>query len=171
MFDSLKTYIEAPELDAVVEELDSEWQKVISELSKKAGAQDRQAKLSPKYDQKDRLNVIYALIEESQSRMIARRETKVGKTKAWFHKVAESVNSHKYLFDLLPHGDKYTTLLVGALTATIKVRLENTHGDSNTEMQISGLGHIQETCSTGSRLLRWSLRPSQRSCSSSLART
>ncbi|KAF1352516.1 hypothetical protein BDV97DRAFT_412340 [Delphinella strobiligena] len=105
---NLKTCIEAPELDAVVEELDNEWRKVISELSKKAGVQDRQAKLSPKYDQKDRLNVIYALIEESQSRMVARRETRVGKIKAWFHKVAESLNSHKYLFDLLPSGDKYT---------------------------------------------------------------
>jgi hypothetical protein len=40
----------------------------------------------------------------------------------WFHKVASRIYDHEYLLEMLPKGDKYTSILTGGLLACVKVR-------------------------------------------------
>ena len=49
------------------------------------------------------------------------QDTALGKVKSLFSKSAQSLDNHNYLFDLLPSGDKYTSVFTGAFSAVVKV--------------------------------------------------
>lgn len=62
------------------------------------------------------------LVKEAEKEFEAKlRDTKRGRAKSWFFNFARRVNNHKYLLDMLPLGDKYTSVLTGGFTACIKV--------------------------------------------------
>ena len=49
-------------------------------------------------------------------------KTKAGRMKALFGKVAGSLKKHRDLFAVLPSGEKYICLLIGSVSAIVKVR-------------------------------------------------
>ena len=53
---------------------------------------------------------------------IHREETKTGRAKKLFTKVAQSLFKYKDLFDIVPSGDKYVSLVAGSISAIIKVK-------------------------------------------------
>jgi hypothetical protein len=87
-----------------------------------------QKKLCPSHklkqqNEKPSVAVVLKSVQEAQASWQKHREqTKAGKAKMVFEWVAQSLNNHNYLFDLMPKGDKYTSILVGAFSAVVKVR-------------------------------------------------
>ena len=50
-----------------------------------------------------------------------REKTKAGRMKKLFSKVAVNLHKHKELFEMIPSGDKYISLIAGSISAIIKV--------------------------------------------------
>lgn len=50
-----------------------------------------------------------------------RKQGRIGKTKTLFHKFCGTLDSHSSLIKLLPDGNEYVSVFIGALNAIIKV--------------------------------------------------
>lgn len=72
------------------------------------------------------MSVLRRSIQKAQGQIEANQDTKFGKVKSFFTKSAQSLDNHNYLFDLLPSGDKYTSVFTGAFSAVVKVRFLST---------------------------------------------
>lgn len=94
------------------------WKKAIEDLIEKRGDDSKDLAKLIKNPTPERLE---AVVRRAQNELEAKTHTKVGRVKGWFGKVAGRINNHKYLLDMLPSGDKYTSVLIGGLTACIKV--------------------------------------------------
>jgi DNA topoisomerase VI subunit B len=109
-------------LEKVTDELEDSWKKVAKELNKEEHTRDISRRNT---DEKPDINKLAKLMKDAQKKITDKRETKMGKAKEWFHRVVGTLNSHTWLFDILPSNDKYFSVLVGALTACIKVGVES----------------------------------------------
>ncbi|KAJ8121203.1 hypothetical protein ONZ43_g2285 [Nemania bipapillata] len=69
--------------------------------------------LGPAGDQVPTITTLWAAIEQAQSQWAKRSETGFGKAKAQLFSFMETLDSHKYLFSIIPNGDKYTSLITG----------------------------------------------------------
>ncbi|OAA35948.1 hypothetical protein NOR_07756 [Metarhizium rileyi] len=49
-----------------------------------------------------------------------KREKGFGKAKSQFFSFLDTMEAHKYLFSVIPNGDKYTSLLTGIVTSVVK---------------------------------------------------
>jgi hypothetical protein len=68
------------------------------------------------------INVVRLAIQEAETQMQQKSHSKVGKVKSFFSKSTQSLDNYNYLFDLLPSGDKYTSVFVGAFSTIVKVQ-------------------------------------------------
>lgn len=78
-------------------------------------------KLKLSDDAKPNMNTVRVAIQQAQVKIQRNQESKIGRTKAFFGSSFEVLNEYNYLFDMLPTGDKYTSVFTGALTAIVKV--------------------------------------------------
>jgi hypothetical protein len=69
------------------------------------------------------INGLRRAIQKAQGQIQSSQDTKFGKVKSLFTKSAQVLDNHNYLFDLLPNGDKYTSVLTGAFSTVVKVRV------------------------------------------------
>ena len=77
------------------------------------------------------INVARVAIESAQAQIQKNQDSKIGKVKAFFGKSAQVLDDYNYLFDLLPTGDKYTSVFTGALTAIVKVCYSSSQAGHN----------------------------------------
>ncbi|PYH66433.1 uncharacterized protein BO88DRAFT_456285 [Aspergillus vadensis CBS 113365] len=113
---------ESDELKEITKELEEMWKKAIKDLIEKRGDDNNDLAKLINDPTPERLE---AVVRTAQSELEAKTHTKVGRAKGWFVKVAGRINNHKYLLDMLPSGDRYTSVLIGGLTACIKATLEH----------------------------------------------
>lgn len=71
-------------------------------------------------DSKPDLSVVQSLLTEAQVRFKRSQKGKTGRAKHWFRSFFTILGEHNYLFDLLPTGDKYTSVVTGSFTAIVK---------------------------------------------------
>ncbi|KAI1123361.1 hypothetical protein F5Y10DRAFT_270159 [Nemania abortiva] len=69
--------------------------------------------LGPAGDQVPTITTLWAAIDQAQSQWVKKSETGFGKAKAQLFSFLETLDSHKYLFSIIPNGDKYTSLITG----------------------------------------------------------
>lgn len=67
------------------------------------------------------MNVARLAIQKAQAQIQKNQSSTFGKVKAFFSTSAQVLDNHNYLFDLLPSGDKYTSVFTGALSSIVKV--------------------------------------------------
>ncbi|KAL3261639.1 hypothetical protein ABHI18_003568 [Aspergillus niger] len=115
-------FAESDELKCITKELEGTWKKAIEDLIKKRGDDSNNLAELINDPTPERLE---AIVRTAQNEMEAKTHTKGGRVKGWFSKVAGRIDNHKYLLDMLPSGDKYTSVLIGGLTACIKATLEH----------------------------------------------
>lgn len=112
---------EVSKLDVVCKELDASWKDVVKKLKGETpSTKIDHGKPEDNHGRPD-MAQLFQLVEQARSKLDAKRDTKTGKVRAWFYKVATSVDGCSYLFDMLPTGDKYTSVLIGGVMACIKV--------------------------------------------------
>ncbi|RAK92303.1 hypothetical protein BO79DRAFT_277072 [Aspergillus costaricaensis CBS 115574] len=115
-------FAESDELKEITKELEEMWKKAIEDLIEKRGDDSKDLAKLINDPTPERLE---AIVRRAQNELEAKTHTKVGRVKGWINKVAGRINNHKYLLDMLPSGDKYTSVLIGGLTACIKATLEH----------------------------------------------
>ena len=65
-------------------------------------------------------DVYKAVTEASEQLKTDREESKIGRLKNRFNKLCSTLNSHKDMFDIVPDGDKYVSILAGSFSALVK---------------------------------------------------
>lgn len=105
-------------------ELEKSWEQVLQEIAKKDGKKKHQQNQPNQSNDNPKPNIetVLKLVAGAQNKLEEKHRTKTGKVKGWFRGLGQSFSNHSYLFDLLPTGDKYTSVLVGSFTALVKVR-------------------------------------------------
>ncbi|ESZ91572.1 hypothetical protein SBOR_8042 [Sclerotinia borealis F-4128] len=83
-------------------------------------------------NQKPDMNVARLAIQKAQAQIQKNQSSKFGKVKAFFRTSAQVLDSHNYLFDLLPSGEKYTSVFTGAFSSIVKATI--THDDIASEL-------------------------------------
>ncbi|KAK8052307.1 hypothetical protein PG993_003692 [Apiospora rasikravindrae] len=113
---------EAPESDPDVEVLQSE-AKAASELwrSLKLDVGD----FGGSGDQVPSVQTLWAAVHDAQAQWTKRNEKGFGKARAQFFSFLETMDSHKYLFSVIPNGDKYTSLITGIVTTVVKASVNH----------------------------------------------
>ncbi|KAK8124348.1 uncharacterized protein PG998_000107 [Apiospora kogelbergensis] len=105
-------FLEITDLDEVCNSLQQDWDKVVK-LIPEEERQDMPTKPS--------IRSLIGMFDAARQKLEDKQRTKSGKVRGWFRDVARTVHRHEYLLKLLPDGDKYTSVLVGAFTALIQV--------------------------------------------------
>jgi hypothetical protein len=72
-------------------------------------------------NQKPDMNITRLALQNARAQIQKNQDSKIGKIKAFFSKSAQVLNDHNYLFELLPTGDKHTSVFTGAFSAIVKV--------------------------------------------------
>lgn len=67
------------------------------------------------------MQTLSAAVNDAQSEWAKRNESGFGKAKSQFFSFLETMDSHKYLFSVIPNGEKYTSLITGIVTSVVKV--------------------------------------------------
>ncbi|KAI9655728.1 MAG: hypothetical protein M1821_005163 [Bathelium mastoideum] len=65
-------------------------------------------------------DVLSAVTEAADQIKTDREQSKLGRWKGRFNKLCSTLNNHKDMFDCVPDGDKYVSLLAGSLSSIIK---------------------------------------------------
>lgn len=88
----------------------------------------------PLQDKSPSLLTLLEAIELAQrSWQAAREETKFGRVKSIFAKVARSMEDHSQILKVLPYTDEYVSLIIGSMTCIVKV----SHGRERTRIHIN----------------------------------
>ncbi|KAK8060846.1 hypothetical protein PG996_010776 [Apiospora saccharicola] len=109
---------EVPEGDPDVEVLQAE-AKAASEIWRKLKLDI--GDLGGSGDQVPSVQTLLAAVQGAQAQWTKKSEKGFGKAKAQFFSFLETMDSHKYLFSVIPNGDKYTSLITGIITTVVKV--------------------------------------------------
>ena len=67
------------------------------------------------------LSTLWKVAHDAESEWAKKRDKGFGKAKARLFTFLDTMDAHKYLFSIIPNGDKYTSLLTGSLTSIVKV--------------------------------------------------
>ncbi|OJD40344.1 phytanoyl-dioxygenase family protein [Diplodia corticola] len=110
---SIDVFEEVVQLQDVSERLEKSWLDFQATLSRKEPSHQNK---HPKPD----IGVLAALVRVAREKREKNQQTTGGKAKALFVRVVQSMNEHKYLFNLLPSGDRYVSILTGTLTVVVK---------------------------------------------------
>lgn len=66
------------------------------------------------------LSTLWKVAHDAESEWAKKRDKGFGKAKARLFTFLDTMDAHKYLFSIIPNGDKYTSLLTGSLTSIVK---------------------------------------------------
>ncbi|GIC89799.1 uncharacterized protein Aud_006227 [Aspergillus udagawae] len=113
---------ELNDLNDITKELEDTWKDAIKEVMKKRKGHSEDLAELIKDPTADKLK---GLVRAVQDELEAKKQSKGGRVKEWFRKVAARISNHQYLLEMLPSGDKYTSILIGGLTACINATLEH----------------------------------------------
>ncbi|CAG8980773.1 hypothetical protein HYALB_00012873 [Hymenoscyphus albidus] len=102
------------ELESKSEEVKLHWHKFQSKL--KLSEVDK-IKTTSEPD----MSVLRDAIKEAESQLQQKKESNLGKTKTFLNRSVSCLDKYHHLFDLLPTGDKYTSIFTGSLTAIVKI--------------------------------------------------
>ncbi|KAI1741309.1 hypothetical protein F4680DRAFT_416368 [Xylaria scruposa] len=81
--------------------------------------------LEPFRDQVPTINTLWAAIDQAQRQWIKKSESGFGKAKTQLRSFFETMDSHRYLFSIIPNGDKYTSLITGVITSIVKASVNH----------------------------------------------
>jgi hypothetical protein len=103
-------------LDFLATKLDDAWKSIIkkTQQNEKTTSIARRRELIPS---KENFN---SIVKECLTKLQNKDKDKWAKTRNWFRKTASTINNHNYLFELIPAGDKYTSIITGSFTALVK---------------------------------------------------
>jgi outer membrane protein TolC len=73
-------------------------------------------------NEKPDMNIARLAIQKAQAQILKNKGSTFGRVKALFTTSAQVLDNHNYLFDLLPNGDKYTSVFTGTFSSIVKVR-------------------------------------------------
>ncbi|KAI1746506.1 hypothetical protein F4782DRAFT_524269 [Xylaria castorea] len=79
----------------------------------------------PSGDQVPTVTTLWAAIDQAQRQWIKRSESWFGKAKTQLFSFLETMDSHNYLFSIIPNGDKYTSLITGVITSIVKASVNH----------------------------------------------
>jgi hypothetical protein len=113
---------ELNDLNDITKELEDTWKDAIKEVMKKRKGHSEDLAELIKNPTADKLK---GLVRTVQDELEAKKQSKGGRVKEWFRKVAARISNHQYLLEMLPSGDKYTSILIGGLTACINVSAQS----------------------------------------------
>ncbi|CZR56709.1 uncharacterized protein PAC_06598 [Phialocephala subalpina] len=66
------------------------------------------------------VETLWETVHEAQGKWDTKKEKGFGKAKAQFFSFLETMDNHKFLFSVIPNGDKYTSLLTGVVSSIVK---------------------------------------------------
>ncbi|KAK2758236.1 hypothetical protein FQN54_004080 [Arachnomyces sp. PD_36] len=108
------------ELVKVADKLEVSWKDVIKDLNTNKRTKD----LNINELENPSVDKLLELVKKAEGEIEAKlRDTKRGRVKSWFFTFSRRINNHKFLLDMLPVGDKYTSVLTGGFTACIKAAM------------------------------------------------
>lgn len=87
-------------------------------------------------DEPPSLNILWKAAHDAGSKWEKKREKGFGRAKACLFSFLDTMDAHKYLFSVVPNGDKYTSLLTGSLTSIVKVRRHSSLNDIATRCYV-----------------------------------
>ncbi|KAF7886496.1 uncharacterized protein EAF01_011174 [Botrytis porri] len=70
-------------------------------------------------------DILLLTIQLQQDILQKKQESKGAKVKTFLKRTVQSLENHKYLFALLPSGDRYTSVFTGAFSALVKASVTN----------------------------------------------
>ncbi|KAI0454811.1 hypothetical protein F5B21DRAFT_474335 [Xylaria acuta] len=76
-------------------------------------------------DQIPTITTLWAAVNQAQSRWVNKSESGFGKAKTQLFSFLETMDSHRYLFSIIPNGDKYTSLITGVITSIVKASVNH----------------------------------------------
>ncbi|KAK8867395.1 hypothetical protein PGQ11_005973 [Apiospora arundinis] len=76
-------------------------------------------------DQVPSVQTLWAAVNDAQSEWAKKKESGFGKAKSQFFSFLETMDSHKYLFSVIPNGEKYTSLITGIVTSVVKASVNH----------------------------------------------
>lgn len=151
------------QLDEVTEELEKLWKVVLKELDKGTTKRHISGQQSQPHDEKPSMDKLRELMEEARKKFADKQDTKLGRAKAWFRSVAQTLHDHAYIGNIFPTNDRYTSVLIGAFTACIKVCTEVLYFRNKPSLtqrriaQMTGIDGPRKDCGEDIRLPRKAL--------------
>ncbi|KAK6853957.1 hypothetical protein PG995_010769 [Apiospora arundinis] len=76
-------------------------------------------------DQVPSVQTLSAAVIDAQNQWTKKNESGFGKAKSQFFSFLETMDSHKYLFSVIPNGEKYTSLITGIVTSVVKASVNH----------------------------------------------
>ncbi|XDG07409.1 hypothetical protein ABKA04_007024 [Annulohypoxylon sp. FPYF3050] len=81
--------------------------------------------LAGRGDQIPTVETLWAAVRQAQTQWEKKREKGFGRAKAHLFSFLETMDEHKYLFSIIPNGDKYTSLITGVVTSIVKASVNH----------------------------------------------
>ena len=67
------------------------------------------------------IETLQKAVQNSQNDWTERKESGFGKVKMKIENFLNTMNDHSYLFNVIPSGDKYVSLITGVISSVVKV--------------------------------------------------
>ncbi|KAI1408084.1 hypothetical protein F5Y13DRAFT_114612 [Hypoxylon sp. FL1857] len=86
------------------------------------------------------IETLWTAVHQAQIRWDEKNGKGFGRAKAHFSSFLETMEAHKYLFSIIPNGEKYTSLITGVITSIVKASVNHdsiTEGFSRALQEIS----------------------------------
>lgn len=74
-------------------------------------------------DQVPTVDSLRAAADQARKQWTKRGESGFGKAKSHLFSFLETMDAHKYLFSIIPNGDKYTSLITGVISSVVKASI------------------------------------------------
>ncbi|KAI2464414.1 hypothetical protein F4781DRAFT_72887 [Annulohypoxylon bovei var. microspora] len=71
------------------------------------------------------VETLWTAVRQAQTQWDKKKEKGFGRAKAHLFSFFETMNEHKYLFSIIPNGDKYTSLITGVITSIVKASVNH----------------------------------------------
>ncbi|KAI1460022.1 hypothetical protein F4805DRAFT_454962 [Annulohypoxylon moriforme] len=81
--------------------------------------------LGTRGDQIPTVETLWAAVLQAQVQWENKKEKGFGRAKVHFFSFLETMDEHKYLFSIIPNGDKYTCLITGVVTSIVKASINH----------------------------------------------
>ncbi|KAI1078710.1 hypothetical protein F5B20DRAFT_547012 [Whalleya microplaca] len=81
--------------------------------------------LGPSGDQVPTVETLWAAVHQARVQWDEKSEKGFGRAKTHFFSFLETMEAHKYLFSIIPNGDKYTSLVTGVITSIVKASVNH----------------------------------------------
>ncbi|KAI0883763.1 uncharacterized protein GGS22DRAFT_189731 [Annulohypoxylon maeteangense] len=76
-------------------------------------------------DQIPTVETLWTAVLQAQTQWDKKKEKGFGRAKVHLFSFLETMDEHKYLFSIIPNGDKYTSLITGVITSIVKASVNH----------------------------------------------